>query len=102
MIWKNCLMTNVYFDNEDAVENEPCVVKIEGDSILVEYEDEDAKGKAYLVQWTGTQQGGGHYVLTCPGEQGKSTLHGFTDGKLLEGFWIEHSERGMWRIELKP
>jgi hypothetical protein len=101
MIWKNCRMTIVYFDSETADEGMVATVKIDGSKILLEYEDETDDGASVLVQYVGKERGAGHYELTCPDQNGKASLHCFPEAKILEGFWVESSYRGMWRIHLK-
>ena len=93
-IWTQCKMSTLYYSDDDAAENYPCVVKITDDEILVEYDDEG------LVQYHGAHDGSGHFVLTAPSVQGRASLHRFPDADILEGAWVEGSHRGMWRIEL--
>ena len=93
MIHENCAMT-VYYASKDVAETWPCTVKITPEEILVEYDDEG------LVEYRGNNDGSGHFDLVATGVNGKATLHMRPGSGILEGFWIEDGERGMWRIEL--
>ena len=86
-------MTTLYHSN-DASEDSPCVVKLENNQILVEYEDEGR------VQYKGITNGVGHFELHGVGFQGHASLHMFPDSSILEGSWLEEGYRGMWRIKL--
>lgn len=92
-IWNNCTMTTLYH-SEDASGEYPCVVKIEGEHILVEYDDDG------VVQYEGRANGEGHFELRAGGFDGRATLHRFPASTLLEGSWVEEGARGMWRIRL--
>lgn len=93
VIWKQCTMTTLYH-SADPSEEYPCVVKINDDEILVEYED------GGYVQYIGKSNGDGHFKLEGSGFDGRATLHSFSEGAVLEGSWIEEGVRGMWRIKL--
>lgn len=93
-IWNHCRMSTLYYSDDAAEENCPCVVKITDEEILVEYEDEG------LQQYRGRNDGSGHFLLTAPELEGRASLHRFADADLLEGSWTEGGYRGMWRIEL--
>lgn len=95
-IWKNSRMDSVYYDDTEALEDEPCEVRIDGDLIVVSYEDDDG-----VVIYKGKSQGAGHFQLTAPERNAKATLHMFEGSKILEGFWIEEGYKGFWRITLK-
>lgn len=72
----------------------PCVVRIEGDQILVEYNN------GGLYQYNGVAKGEGHFELKAVGFDGRGTLHRFLNSSILEGGWIEEGIKGMWRIQL--
>jgi len=73
--------------------DEPCSVRLEADRVRVE----DGESYAY----GGTAHGGGHYQLRCEGyPECRATLHRFEGSAFLEGFWVEESSQGMWRIRL--
>ena len=93
-IWTHCKMSTLYCSEDGAEENYPCVVKITDDEILVEYDDEG------LVQYRGSNDAGGHFLLAAPDVEGRASLHRFPDADILEGSWVEAGYRGMWRIEL--
>ena len=92
-IWNSCTMTTLYY-SEDASDDDPCVVRIDENGILVEYEDEE------IVQYTGTRNGEGHFELRGVGFDGHASLHMFPESSVLEGSWVEEGQRGMWRIRL--
>ncbi|MCQ4327153.1 hypothetical protein CXK94_02580 [Stutzerimonas stutzeri] len=76
--------------------DEPCSVRLEADRVRVEYAQD---GETYA--YSGTAQGEGHYQLRCEGyPECRATLHRFEGSVFLEGFWVEESGQGMWRIRL--
>lgn len=91
-IWKNSTMTTFYYSSN--AEDIPCIVKIDDKTILVEYEDEG------VVQYKGRNNNDGHFELTAPQANGRASLHQFPNGEVLEGYWSEDGNRGMWRISL--
>ena len=101
MLWNNSTMTHLYYDTEEADEHAPCVVRLDDNGLLVEYDDEDDADKPFRAQYRGTDAGDGHFQLDCAQTGGKATLHRFPGGSLLEGSWTEGGCRGMWRITLK-
>ncbi len=92
-IWNNCIMTTLYHSNNRS-EDYPCVVKIDGNRILVEYEDDG------IVQYKGESKGEGHFELRGSGFQGQASLHRFPGSSVLEGSWVEEGDEGMWKITL--
>lgn len=94
-IWNASRMNTLYYSADVAAENNRCVVKLEGERILVEYESDGC-----IYQYQGSEMGAGHYHLTCAENGGRASLHGFTDSAFLEGSWVEGGERGMWKIQL--
>lgn len=93
-IWRNSKMSTLYYSDWPASEDHPCVVKIDDNEILVEYENDG------IVQYKGRNTGTGHFELHAPKVKGKASLHMFPNSSLLEGSWIESGYRGMWRIKL--
>lgn len=93
-IWHDCKMSTLYYSADEAGDS-PCAVRLEPGYILVEYED---AGRSY--HYTGIEKGEGHYQLHCADNHGEATLHRFADSTILEGFWRESGEHGMWRIKL--
>ncbi|TAM27242.1 MAG: hypothetical protein EPN62_00190 [Candidimonas sp.] len=88
-------MTSVFY-SQDPSERYPCTVKIDGDEISVEYDDDGP------ASYRGQDLGGGHYILERSKGNGKATLHRSPDDPdTLEGSWVEAGARGMWRIELQ-
>jgi hypothetical protein len=94
-VWNNSKMT-VYYPASESSEAD-CVVKIDEQEILVEYDDDGT-----LRQYRGLNRGDGHFSLEmhAPGTSGKASLHMFDGSTILEGYWCEDSYRGMWRIKL--
>lgn len=86
-------MTTLYL-SEGASSKEPCTVKFDGNSILVEYGDEH-------LQYKGWAEQEGHFKLEAIGFDGAATLHMFKGEATLEGSWREGGKRGMWIIELE-
>lgn len=94
-VWNNSLMDIVYYDKTEACEQDPCEVRIEGNEIVVSYDDD------VPVVFKGHLNGPGHFELACAEVNGKATLHMFEGSKILEGFWLEGGEKGFWRITLR-
>ena len=86
-------MTTLYH-SADASDDWPCIVKIEDNKILVEYDYEG------ITQYKGEDHGDGHYSLTSDDVSGKASLHMFPEASLLVGSWNEGGNRGMWQIKL--
>ena len=93
-VWSDCKADIIYYDEEADID-EPCEVRIDKDEIIVSYDDEDGP-----VVYKGKNNGNGHFNLKAPEINGQASLHRFKDGEILEGFWIEGSNKGMWRIRL--
>lgn len=85
----------IYYSDKNADTNEECEVSIESGQIVVRYLADDG-----FIEYVGHEIGDGHFELLCPDINGKASLHQFPGGKILEGFWIEDGERGMWRLIL--
>ena len=90
----NSTMTTCTF-GDDAVETQKCDVTFSEDGeILISYEGDDI----YIV-YRGNEKSAGHYLLE--GEPaGRASLHRFPGSMILEGYWEESGENGMWRIQL--
>jgi len=85
-----------YFSDTRVADSYDIEVRFGQDgSIAVSYEGEDGR-----CLWLGSESGDGHYVLECEERRGRANLHRFGDGLILDGYWEESGERGMWRIEL--
>lgn len=85
-----------YFHGAQAADSYDCEVRLGQDgSIAVGYESENGR-----CLYLGSGNGDGHFVLTCEEVRGRASLHRFDDSLILEGYWEESGERGMWRIEL--
>lgn len=91
-VWKNCTMSSYYADG--LVEN-PCVVKIDGGKIVIEYMDGSNR-----LTFAGTELAPGHFKLEATTHRGSATLHRFPDDDILVGWWVEEGQQGLWRIDL--
>ena len=72
-----------------------CVVRIDEERIVVDYVDKDlpCSYQGYAVE-------AGHFRLEKVGSHGEATLHRAKGDNFLEGYWVEGSRKGMWRIAL--
>jgi hypothetical protein len=57
MLWSNCTMAHLYYDEDSAQEHDPCVVRLEDGVLVLEYEDEDAADRPIRVQYRGAEVG---------------------------------------------
>ena len=99
-IWRNVSVDTYYADGNKPVlnEREAVEVRIDEKVIVVSYEDDNG-----IVIYQGNNDGSGHFALNfdARGRTGRASLHRFLpDGNILEGYWVEDGDRGMWRIEL--
>jgi hypothetical protein len=92
VMWKHSFMMCFYADGE--LSETSCQVRISRGGIAVSYVDGGE------VVYEGTEDTRGHFRLACKAVNGRATLHRFPDGDILEGFWTEAGNRGMWRIQL--
>lgn len=88
-------MDTVFYDETPAYEGEDCEIILNGDEIVVSYDDEDG-----VTVYRGKDDGQGHFVIECREKRGKATLHRMKRSKFLEGFWIEAGYKRFWRIVL--
>jgi hypothetical protein len=89
-VWKNSRM-ETYYGGRDAFETDRCVVRIGDSKIQVSYAS---------VVYEGTEIGEGHFRLKAQDGLGEASLHRFLEGRILDGWWKEEGEEGMWRIHL--
>jgi hypothetical protein len=89
--WKHSLLASFHRET-----NGECQVRIHGTKITVSYEQHDGP-----VVYEGEEVAPGHFELACARKSGRATLHRFPGENLLEGYWVQGQDRGMWRIELK-
>lgn len=94
--WKHSKMSTIFYDDAESYIDEPCEVIIDGNLIVVKYD----WGSKNSVEYSGWENGEGHYELKCPSLNGTATLHQFKNGRVLEGSWREENTQGMWRIAL--
>ena len=93
IIWKNCKTDVFYYEGPaDSYKSE---VKFDGNRIVVSYKDEDG-----YTTYDGESTGDGHFELSSPRAAGRATLHVLEKGRILEGYWEEGGDKGMWRISL--
>jgi hypothetical protein len=93
-VWQNCRVDIFYYDGI-ADTGEPCEVRIDKDEIVVSYDDEDGP-----VVYKGKNKGDGHFDLRARKIEGQASLHMSEGSHILEGFWKEGINKGMWRITL--
>jgi hypothetical protein len=86
---------DTYFGDDEADHGYPCEVRIDNTRIVVSYA---ADGLKFVYE--GEERGEGHFELRCAAENGRATLHRFADELVLEGWWVEGRNTGMWRIHL--
>jgi hypothetical protein len=80
-----------------AMASQQCEVRL-GDSGEIEVTcGTDGDG---IVSYEGMEQDEGHYQLESTSPDGCATLHRFSGGLILEGYWETGDQRGMWRITL--
>lgn len=94
-VWHNGSM-DTYTQEDDFFCNHACEVRISGGTIAVSYIGEEIG----VVVYEGTEVEPGHFRLTAPSVEGRATLHRFRDDNVLEGWWHEGGDEGMWRITL--
>lgn len=85
----------VYFAEGSPLEQWPCEVRLEVGFVAVSYD-----GDAGPVVYEGRESGEGHFKVTSAAPKGTATLHRFSDSEVLEGWWSEDNQTGMWRIFL--
>jgi hypothetical protein len=83
------------YESDGLYEPLPCEVRIGEGMIAVSYQ-----GEGGLVLYEGREEGPGHFRLAAQGVNGRATLHRFENDNVLDGWWLEDSYEGMWRIEL--
>lgn len=75
-VYSNSKMDSVYCgDTLLAYEGEDCEVRIDGEEIVVSYQDDQE-----IVVYKGKENSQGHYILESPERQGEATLHRFPEG----------------------
>ena len=94
--WTMTGKMETYRAEGDATFDQPCSVTFENGFITIYYLDDET-----ACYYKGQAKAPGHYELQAVDFDGRATLHGFKDSRILEGSWIEESRRGMWRIVCK-
>jgi len=90
--WKRSPFASYYNRGSGA----ECKVRIDGSKIVLSYEQHDG-----LTIWEGEEVAPGHFKLTCARKSGRATLHRMPGEDLIDGYWTEGPNEGMWRIQLK-
>ena len=88
--WKHSVLASYYREIRGE-----CQVRIDGTKIVVSYEQHDG-----LTVYEGEETASGHFKLTCARKSGRATLHRMPGENLLEGYWTQGQDQGMWRIQL--
>jgi hypothetical protein len=93
-VYKNSKADLYYADG--VTHGESCQVRIgEDGSIALSYQ-----GDSGPVVYEGKEIEAGHYVLKAASVNGQATLHKVPNEDVLEGWWLEAGNEGMWRIDL--
>ena len=95
-VWENSILEIAFQDPTRPHETVECRVSIDDQSIVVAYEHDST-----TMVYQGDNAGSGNFVLTCPENDGKASLHVVKDGEVLDGYWIISGEKGYWKISLK-
>lgn len=93
-IWSNSRF-ETYFADGSLAEDGACVVKIDAGEIRVEY------GNTQIPTcYVGFEDAAGHFYLQCDNPVGETFLHRMPGNNILNGWWKENGQQGMWRIHL--
>jgi hypothetical protein len=98
-IWANSRM-ETFYGSEDTLETDRCAVTIEDGRIKVTYDYDGGQSNPDVEVYNGIEMAPGHFNLASEDGLGKASLHRFPDGLILEGWWHETEDEGMWRIFL--
>lgn len=94
-IWKNCRVDLYYSDDTPELNDPGYEVRLTEDELVISYE-----GEVGWVNWKGQDLGGGHFEMVSPEVEGRAMLHRYGGSEILEGYWNEGGDHGMWRIRL--
>lgn len=92
--WPNSKYTSVWYSGA-VYRDRPCRVRMGDGHIEVSYDEDDGP-----VRYSGTEIGTGHFRLKSTEAEGEATLHMFPGSRIMEGYYVERGESGLWRIEL--
>lgn len=96
-IWKNCTTDVLFYDETPAfINDEGYIVRLSDEKLEIAYD-----GAEGAVCYQGKNNGNGHFELKAPEINGQASVHCFPKSNVMEGYWQEGGERGMWRIHLK-
>lgn len=94
-LWKNSVV-HTYYGDDNTMDTDHCEVTIGDGRMSVRYEYEPGKFQTY----DGPEVGEGHFNLIAKVDEGKASLHRIPHSRILEGWWAEDGNEGMWRIIL--
>lgn len=94
--YKNATM-EMWTVGTGAMASQQCEVQLGSNSEIEVTYQTDSDG---VVSYEGMEQDEGHYQLESTSPDGRATLHRFSGGLILDGYWEAGVERGMWRITL--
>ncbi len=93
-VWSKCRIEVVTCEGATFVDDD-CEVRIDAQGVAVSYFDDQGP-----VVFVGSNDGSGHFELSCRSRPRRATLHMLPDGRVLEGSWLEADARGFYRITL--
>ncbi len=94
-LWAGSKFDSLVYDDSAVHVDHPCCIRTGDGSIEVTYEEGND-----TVCYRGVEVGSGHFQLRGIDVEGQATLHMFEGARVLDGYWVEGSVRGMWRIYL--
>ena len=94
-IWKNCTCDLYFYDARADLKDPGYEVRIDGDEMVISYQDDGE-----WVNYKGKDLGGGHYELIAD-DVSRAMMHRVPNSEIIEGFWQEGDNFGMWRLYLK-
>ena len=96
-IFKNCTLS-IFYEDRPADLEIACIVALSDRELELKYDQEDGS----FWSWKGDSKGDGHFVLFANQQRhlGRATLHRLPGSMYLEGYWLEGSYKGMWRVKL--
>lgn len=80
-----------------AMASQRCEVRLGSNGEIEVTYQTDGDG---VVSYEGMEQDEGHFQLESTSPDGRASLHRFSGGLILEGYWEAGDQRGMWRITL--
>ena len=89
---------SIFYEDRPADLDIACIVVMNDRRLELKYDQEDGS----FWSWKGDSGGDGHFVLVANQQRhlGRATLHRLPESRYLEGYWLEGSYKGMWRVKL--